>query len=160
MRVEEFAPYSESQTNVIQSSDGQHFNCTQWSDIIHLHEAESIANYLHDYYADTPAITRHRFGQGISFYLGTMLNEEGLSWLLKHACTEANVRMSPAKSIGVELIQRSDDTHTWLFALNYSLQPVVIALDRSGRDLITGKTVDQSIVLGPGDVAIIQSALS
>jgi hypothetical protein len=60
----------------------------------------------------------------------------------------------------VELIQRNADGQTWLFALNYSAQPVGIALDRSGRDLITGKTVDKSIVLGPSDVAIIQSALS
>jgi len=160
MHIEEFAPYTASQTNVIQSSDGHRFNCSQWSDVIHLHGAESVADYLHEYYADTPAITRHRFGQGISFYLGTMLDEEGLSWLLERACTEAKTRVSPAKPSGVELIQRSTDTQTWHFALNYSSQPVEVALDRSGRDLITGMTVDKSIVLGPTGVAIIQSALS
>jgi hypothetical protein len=59
----------------------------------------------------------------------------------------------------VELIRRSDNTRTWLFALNYAAQPVEIALDRSGRDLITDQMVDQSIVLGPTEIAIIQSAL-
>jgi len=160
MHVEEFVPYSESQTSAIRSSDGQRFSCSQWSDVIHLHRAESAANYLHDYYADTPAITRHQFGQGASFYIGTQLDEAGLSWLLDRVNREAKVRVSPAAPIGVELIRRSDDTQMWLFALNYSAQPVEIALDRSGRDLITGKLVDQSIVLGPIGVAIIQSSLS
>jgi len=160
MHVEEFAPYSESQTNEIHTADGRRFSCSQWSDIIRLHDAESIADYLHDYYANTPAVTRHRFGQGVSFYVGTLLDETGLSWLLDRVVTEAKVRMSPAAPIGVELIRRSDDTQTWLFALNYSTQPVEIALDRSGRDLVTGAMVDKSIVLSPTGVAIIQSALS
>jgi beta-galactosidase len=159
LHVEEFAPYSESQTNEIDTSDGQRFSCSQWSDVIHLHEAESIATYQHDYYANTPAITRHRFGKGVSFYLGTMLDETGLSWLLAQVTTEAKVRASSAKPIKVELVRRSDETHTWLFALNYSEQPVEVALDRSGRDLISGEIVDQSIVLGPTDIAIIQSSL-
>lgn len=160
MHVEEFAPYSESQTNTLQSSDGQHFGCSQWSDVIHLHGAESVANYLHDYYANTPAITRHQFGQGASFYIGTLLDEAGLSWLLDRIVTEAKVSVSSAAPIGVELIQRGSGTQTWLFALNYSSRPVEVTLDRSGRDLITGATVDKSIVLGPTGVAIIQSALS
>ena len=160
MHVEEFAPYPASHTNAVQSSDGQRFCSMQWSDIIHLHGAESIAHYVQDYYADTPAITHHHFGQGISFYVGTLLDEQGLSWLLDRAIIEAKVHVAPAKPIGVESIQRSADGQTWLFALNYSAQPVEVALDRPGHDLISGKTVDQSIVLGPSDIAIVQSPLS
>jgi beta-galactosidase len=159
MHVEEFAPYSAAQTNEVQTSDGQRFDCTQWSDVIQLHGAESLANYLHDYYAETPAVTRHPFGHGLGFYLGTQLDEAGLSWLLDRIMTEAKVNVSPAMSDGVELIRRSDETHAWLFALNYSDQPVEIALDRSGREIISGKLVDRSIVLSPTGVAIIQSAL-
>ena len=160
MHVEEFAPYSTSQTNEIHTLDGQRFSCTQWSDVIRLHGAESLATYLHDYYAETPAITRHQYGQGIGFYLGTMLDDEGLSWLLERVSAEAKLPVSPAAPIGVELIRRSDEAHSWLFALNYSDQSVEIALDRSGREIVSGKMVDQSIVLGPTSVAIVQSALS
>jgi beta-galactosidase len=160
MHVAEFAPYSAAQTNEVHTLDGQHFSCTQWSDVIRLHGAESIANYLHDYYAETPAITRHSFGQGVGYYVGTQLDEAGLSWLLEQVTAAAKVHRSPAQPIGVELIQRSHDTHLWLFVLNYSDQSVKVALDRSGRDLISGKLVDQAIVLGPTGIAIIQSSLS
>jgi beta-galactosidase len=91
LHVEEFAPYAESQMNEIRAADGRRFGCSQWSDVIHLHGAESIANYLHDYYAGFPAITRHPFGQGVSFYMSTLLDETGLSWLLDRAATEAKV---------------------------------------------------------------------
>jgi beta-galactosidase len=158
MYVEEFVPYQVTQTNAIRAPDDQRFSCNQWSDVIRLHGAESIANYLHDYYADSPAVTRHPFRQGVSFYLGTMLDEAGLSWLLDQACAEAGVHVAPSKPIGVELIKRADGAHSWLFALNYSSQEVEVALDQSGRDLITGAMVDKSVVLGPTSIAIIQSS--
>jgi beta-galactosidase len=160
MHVEEFAPYALVQTNEIRTVDGQQFSCTQWSDIIQLHGAESLAAYRHDYYAETPAITRHPFGQGVGYYVGTQLDDAGLSWLLNRVSSEAKVSGSPTNPIGVEIIQRNDDTHTWLFALNYSDQPVEIKLDRSGRNVISGQPVERSITLGSSDVAIIQSPLS
>jgi beta-galactosidase len=160
MHVEEFAPYRELQTNEILTTNGQRFSCSQWSDVIRLHGAENLATYQHDYYANTPAITRHAFGQGASYYVGTQLDEAGLSWLIDRVCAEAEVSVSPAQPIGVEVIQRSDDTHVWLFALNYSDQPVEIKLDRSGRDVISGQVVERAITLGLNDVAIIQSPLS
>ncbi len=156
MHVEEFAPYPESQTNVIHTADGQYFSCGRWSDVIRLHGAESMASYVHDYYANGPAMTRHPFGQGVSFYLGTLLEEPGLSWLLGRACGEAGVSVSPSTPLGVELIKRSDGTRTWLFALNYSTQEVEVALEQPGHDLITGAGLDKSVRLGPLDIVIIQ----
>ncbi len=41
--VEEFAPYSETQSNSICAKDDKHFKCTLWSDVIHLWGAEAIA---------------------------------------------------------------------------------------------------------------------
>ncbi|HTP11111.1 MAG TPA: beta-galactosidase trimerization domain-containing protein, partial [Anaerolineae bacterium] len=160
LHVEEFAPYAETQVNEILTSDGRRFGCNQWSDVIHLHEAESLATYQHDYYAGTPAITRHPFGQGAGYYVGTQVDDAGLNWLLDRMCAEAKVTVSPAQPIGVELIRRSDEHNAWLFALNYSDQSVEIALDRSGLDLISGRRVEHSITLGPNGVAIIKSALS
>jgi beta-galactosidase len=159
LHVEEFAPYAETQVNEVLAADSQRFSCTQWSDVIRLHGAESLATYQHDYYADTPAITRQPFGRGVGYYAGTHLDDAGLSWLIDRVSADAKLSVSPAKPIGVELIRRSDETHTWLFALNYSDQSVEIKLDRSGRDLILGQLVDQSIVLGPTAIAIIQSTL-
>jgi beta-galactosidase len=158
--VEEFAPYAATQTNAVHTVDNQRFSCTQWSDVIHLHGADSLAVYAQDYYADRPAITRHSFGQGAGYYVGTQLDDAGLSWLIEQVSTEAKISVSSAKPIGVELIRRSDDTHTWLFALNFTDQTVEIALDRSGREIIAGQTVDQALSLGPHDIAIVQSALS
>jgi beta-galactosidase len=160
LRVEEFAPYAESQTNEVLTIDDQRFACTEWSDVIQLHGAESIATYQHDYYANLPAVTCHSFGQGTGYYVGTQLDDAGWSWLIDRVSAEAKVTVSPAKPIGVELIRRADEAHAWLFALNYSDQSVEVALDRSGRDLISGKSVDRSIALGPAGVAIVQSALS
>ncbi len=156
LSVEEVAPYPETQTNTIQTVDGQRFGCSLWSDIIRLQGAEVLAHYLHDYYAGRPAATRCRFGQGASFYLGTALTPEGLSWLLARAAVEAGLSAAAPVAAGVELVRRTDGERTWLFALNYSNETVEVTLNQPGQDLFSGAKLEQSLRLGPTEVAIIQ----
>lgn len=160
MHVEEFAPYgAASHTNEVATADGRRFGCREWSDVIQLHGAEPLAAYQHDYYAGSPAVTRHGFGQGAAYYVGTQLDAAGMGWLLERVCAEANAT-ALAKLPGVEIVERRTETHAWLFVLNYTDQPAEVPLPRAGQDLITGKAVGGSLVIEPAGVAIIESALA
>ena len=120
LQVEEYDPYARAQANAFRTDDGQAFGCTLWSDIIRLQGAESIACYLHDFYADCPAITRHTFGEGLAFYVGTRPDENGLAWLVRRACEAAGVRAVAEAPAGVELVSRKNGQGEWLFVLNHS----------------------------------------
>ena len=47
--VDEYAPYSETQSNTICTTDNQQFGCSLWSDILHLKTAQAMATFEQDY---------------------------------------------------------------------------------------------------------------
>jgi hypothetical protein len=154
--VEEFAPYGETETNQVELEDGKRFSCDLWSDVICLEGAEVLARYREDYFAGGPAVTRHRSGQGIAYYLGTSLRQDGLSWLLGRVLADAGLQSANELPRGVEITRRSDGRHTWLFVLNYSEEPAQVELPAGGVNLLTGAETKESLHLGPKGVAIVQ----
>ncbi len=157
--VEEYVPYGESEANTFRTFSGQEFRCSLWSDVIQLQSAETLARYTQDYYAEKAAITRNKFGQGSAFYIGTFPETGGLDWLVGQLCEKANVQPVEERApVGVELLRRSNGQQTWLFALNHAKERVTLPLAESGRDLLTGAQVSNSIVLDPLGVAIVEIA--
>ncbi len=155
--VEEFAPYSETQSNSICTVDDKQFKCGFWSDVIHLENAKALAAFEGDYYAGSPAITCNQFGKGNAFYVGTIPESDGMEWLIEQVCKSASIQpVSMNAPAGVELLQRTNGKSSWLFALNYSAEKVTIPFDGRGRDLLTGANFNESIYLDPTGVAIIQ----
>ena len=155
--VEEYVPYSETQSNTICGSDGKEFQCSFWGDVIHLKTAQALATYEHDYYAGSPAVTRNPFGDGTAFYVGTVPEPKGMSWLMDQVCEVANIKpMVPNLPAGVEIVRRTNGTQTWLFALNHLNEEVEIPLDQPSYEMLSRTAVDKSLHLGPMDVAIVQ----
>jgi beta-galactosidase len=60
---------------------------------------------------------------------------------------------------GVEVTERRTATDRFLFVLNHGQDKAALTVDRSGVDLLTGRTVDagEELVLAPADVAVIRS---
>jgi beta-galactosidase len=114
LRIEEFAPYAPEHCNSIRADDGSHYQCTLWSDIIDLQGAAAIAQYDSEFYAGRPTITRHAFGQGTTYYVGTQPEPAGMAWLLNHVCEDARVRPAYAVPEGVEVVQRHGETTSLL----------------------------------------------
>ncbi len=159
--VEEFAPYAETQSNSICTTDGKQFKCSFWSDVIHLKGAEAIATFEQNYYAGSPALTHNPFGKGNAFYVATIPDQNGMDWLIEKVCKTADIKsISTSAPAGVELLRRTDGKSTWLFALNYSAEKVTVPFEGRGCDLLSGKTFNESISLNPTQVAIIQLGAS
>jgi beta-galactosidase len=156
--VEDFAALAEGQINTLRTSDEGEFGCDLWIDIIHPEGAQTLAVYTDDYLAGIPAITRHPFGKGRSFYVGTQPGRDGLAWLMDQVLGEAGVKPVLAVPSGIEVTRRGNGANDCLFLLNYSDEAVDIELPGSGIDLITGAAVSSSIRLGPVDVAVVRMA--
>jgi len=155
--VEEYVSYPEQQSNSICTHDGKQFQCTLWSDVIHLKNANAIATYEQDYYANGPAITYNTFGKGNTFYVGTVPDNNGMEWLLEQVCNAAGVQsVSTNVPAGIEILQRDNEKSSFLFVLNHSSEKVSVPLEQSGVDLVTGVQVSGSIALEPTSVAVIQ----
>ena len=156
MWVEEFAAYGDDHTSRVLSVDEDEFSCSLWSEVIRLEGAEVLAQHLDDYVAGSPAITRHKFGQGTAFYIGTELAHPGLAWLMEQVCARAGLPAVEKLPKDLEVTRRSDGKLTWLFALNHGDQPAAFKLPSAGLDLLSGKQLSGMLELAPKDVAIIQ----
>jgi len=155
--VEEYVPYTETQSNSFYADDGKQFQCSFWSDVIRLKTAQAIATYEQDYYAGTPAITANRFGKGTAFYVGTVPDQNGMDWFIEQSCKASGIKpVAPDLPAGVELVRRTDGARSWLFALNHSSEEVKVPLDQPGYEMLSDAKLDRTLQLGPMDVAIIQ----
>jgi beta-galactosidase len=156
LRVEAFDPFPEGKEDRIRDQGGQVFECAVWADAIDLEGAESIATYERDsFQRGGPAVTRHAFGQGWSYYLGTRPDEPYMALLLERVCREQGVAAPMAVPEGVEVVERMAGERTLRFLLNHHPRPRAVPIDRPAQDVPTGKTYDRVISLDPYGVAIV-----
>ena len=155
--VEEYAPYSETGSNTLRTTDGKQFKCTLWSDIIRLKNAKAIAAFEADYYAGSPAITHNRFGKGSAWYVGTAPDKDGMDWLIAFVSKMAGLQpLTVEVPDGIELLRRAHGKSSWLFILNHSDENKKVRLHENGYNLLTGEKTNNSLILEPRDVAVLQ----
>ena len=157
--VEEFVPYPVNGNNTIITNDGQCFGNHFWADVIHLHGAEEMATYNSDYYAGSPAITRHVYGKGEAYYLSTELDAAGNQWLLDTILNNAGIwNELSGIPVGVDAVKRLSANKEWLFFLNHQDKDVDLPLDVNGTDLLTGEMIRGTIHLNPCGVVVLEQA--
>jgi beta-galactosidase len=160
LRIEDFVPLASEENNRILTRDGASYSCDLWADLVHLDGAESIASYEGDFYAGTPAVTRHAFGDGLTYYLGTRPEEHYTRLLLGQICRETGVSAPLEAPSGVEVVRRRTGEASFLFVLNHNAESAEVRLDGPVRDLLTGRAHDESLTLVPLGVAVVEEAVN
>jgi beta-galactosidase len=149
IRVEEYRPLARDER--ITLSDGSHG--TVWSESVRAEGAEVVAAYTHGMLAGSPALTRHRCGDGHGWYLSTRLDDGDYAALVARLLESTGVDQElPGLPPGVEAVTRqASDGRRWHFVLNHSA--VVVALPEPCHDLLTGGPVAE---LRPGGCAVLR----
>lgn len=145
LTVEEFVP---GQGNGVRFDNGDETTTDLWAEVIHLEGAQALATFTGNFFAGSPAVTHHRYGQGNAFYIGTRLAAESMSALVKRVTTGAGIQPALAVPAGVEvlsLLPRGErkDGKRYLCILNHLSEAVTVNV--AGLDLLTGVEVDPQI---------------
>jgi beta-galactosidase len=156
LRIEDFVPMATRESNRLDTLDGESYGCDMWADLIHLEGAESQASYTEDFYADTPAVTRNVFGEGVAYYLGTRPEKRYTKSLLQRVRQEAGVRPTAKVPPGVDAVRRRTEDASFLFLLNHNQEAVEVRLPNPAQDLLTGTEHRSNLVLNPLEVAILK----
>jgi beta-galactosidase len=120
-----------------------------YADLVHLEGAEAVATYGHDFYAGRPALTCHRHGRGEAWYLAAELDAKSLDAVVAALTRRAGLPSLIAKPRPGSTVQvRSDGTHEWLFALNFSPESRPFDLGPAD-DAETGEPVAGAFTLPP-----------
>jgi beta-galactosidase len=119
--------------------------------------AEVVGTYQADFYAGTPAITRNRFGAGYGWYVATVLDNDGVSWVIRQVLAEQSLPCRYPELSGLETTVRvTPDGTRLLFLLNHNDSPVAVPSRVEGTDLLTGDRVGPLLALGPRGVAVVR----
>ena len=100
--------------------DGKDYPCSQWCDVLTPVSALPAAEYAHEFYAGTPAITRNAHGEGECWYVGTTMGDALADKFIAELCTAADVAPLLATPHGVEAVHRVKDGKRYLFLLNHN----------------------------------------
>ncbi|MFI5068140.1 MAG: beta-galactosidase [Streptosporangiales bacterium] len=152
IRVEEFFPLPAAEPVPLSTGEAG----TAWSELLQSTGAEVLARYAAGPLAGQPAITRNRAGTGSAWYLSTRLEDTALDRVIGEAAAAAELApVLPGLRPGVEAARRRGAAgQSWLFVLNHTAQPAVIAV--CGRELLSGAVVAGRLEVAPGGVAVVR----
>ena len=124
--------------------------------------AEVVGTYRADFYAGTAAVTRHTFGSGEGWYVGTCLDDEGVAWVTRQVLVRHDLLGPHADVPDLERTVRvAPDGTRFTFLLNHRDVAVDLTACCAGTDLLSGRSVrpGAQIRLGPRDVMVVRSPL-
>ncbi|WP_340375188.1 beta-galactosidase [Streptomyces sp. SS7] len=110
--------------------------------------AETVATYGTDFYAGTPAVTRHAYGKGEAWYVATALDQPGVDRVVHRVLARHGLHGPYAGHPTVEAAQRvAPDGTRLLFLLNHAREAAPLTAHATATELLTGKRVEQGEVL-------------
>ncbi|HUZ18561.1 MAG TPA: beta-galactosidase [Spirochaetia bacterium] len=123
-------------------------------------EATPFLTYRGRYYTGAAAAVRNAFGRGVAYYLGTLLDADGLVELLPEILAEASIPVMAGLDPSVEIGNRRRKDVVFRFYMNHDSSPKSVRLVRGGTELLSNAPVSTTIELPPLGVAVVKEAPS
>ncbi|MBV9383327.1 MAG: beta-galactosidase [Streptosporangiaceae bacterium] len=158
LRIGEFWPLAPGVRAGAEFHDGQdRFTASFWADAIELAGAEPVASYRDGELSGVPALTRHRFGDGLAWYLGTRPGEAAMRRIVLAAARAAGAGPPvPGLPPGVEAVRRAGPRGSYLLLLNHSGDQADIGLPVPMADLLGAPGPRARILLPARGVAVLR----
>lgn len=153
--VEEFDALPPEYRENVQFKSGERAKAQLLCDVIHLNDAQALAYYdSQEFYNSYPVVTQNHFENGNAYYVGTMLDEVGLSALFDSILRTLGIE-SRVLPDGLELKTRRKGDKTYQFLINHTAQTIPCDLALTGYDLLSQKQIENITEIPAFDVKII-----
>lgn len=98
------------------------YEATVWADLLDCAEdTEVLAVYDDDiFYKGVPVITKHPYGEGFCFYVGTEPDENLMKYVIGKAVRTAKADVSHNADSGIEITSRVGNGHEYTFIINHT----------------------------------------
>ena len=159
IRVEEIdALYPGQQNRIVMAAGGGAYTCGRLCEIVHGEGADVLATYGDDFYAGTPVLTEHRFGQGRACYVASDPEDRFLDDFYGRMLDAHAIAAPLAVPAGVEATARRNESGEILCLLNHQGEAATVNLPGGDafEDLLRGEIVAGAITLAGHDVGILR----
>ena len=111
-----------------------------WIDELTLRGANAAARFTEGYRRGNAVASRHKYGAGCAYYLGTKPNAEALRRFLSEAAQKAELRPLPFPlPEGVTAIRRTNTDNEYYFVFNFNQFKTVLTLNGTYSEAASGK---------------------
>ncbi|WCH96423.1 beta-galactosidase [Streptomyces moderatus] len=156
LTVEEFSPLLRDRSVRITGPDGSELSGDVWTEFVVPRGAETVWTYADGLTAGHPAVTRHRLGEGTAWYVSTRLGADGLDALLGRSIEDAQVAPRADLPRDVEVVRRSGESGSYLFAVNHTESDAKVPLEAPGTELLTGERAAGRLEVPAGAVRVVR----
>ncbi|MFK4153624.1 beta-galactosidase [Streptomyces fungicidicus] len=156
LTVEEFSPLLRGERVRLDGPDGAGLDADVWTEFVVPRGAETVWAYADGLTAGRPAVTRHRLGEGTAWYVSTRLGAEGLATLLGRAAEDARIAPRGDLPRDVEVVRRTGESGTFLFAINHTANDAKVPLETPGTELLTGERAAGRLAVPAGAVRVVR----
>jgi beta-galactosidase len=162
LRVDEFWPLPPGRTVAAGwADDDSSLRADLWMDAIETDGAEPVAAYRDGPLAGAAAVTRHAFGAGTAWYLGTRPDEAAMHRLVAAAAAGAGV--SPVVAglpPGIEAVSRQAADASYLFLLNHGDEAATFGLPGPAALVFgDGEQKGPHLTLPPRGVSVLRMSV-
>ncbi|MFJ9628506.1 beta-galactosidase [Streptomyces sp. NPDC101175] len=127
-----------------------------WTERLALAGATAVAWYTEGDLTGVPAVTRHTYGRGTTWYVATSPDPATLASLLTCVREEAGVAPVRAVPRGVEAVLRRSAAADYLFLIDHAGAGAEVTVAEDAVELLTGERAPGSVTLAPGGIAVVR----
>jgi beta-galactosidase len=161
LTVEEFLPLRAGEQVTLAgdpgATGGVRLTGDVWSETVLPRGAETVWRYAGGPAAGAPAVTRHRLGSGHAWYVSTRLAPAALDAVLALASQDAGLPVRDELPRDVEVVRRTGEQGSYLFAINHTSQDAKLPIDLPGTELLTGERAVGRLLVPAGGVRVLRA---
>lgn len=136
------------------------YSARDYCEVIHAESAEVLAEFKHDFYQGSPAVTKNSFGKGSAYYIASRnspeFHDDFYHQLVDDLSIQTIIKGPIPENISVQ--KRSDGVHDYIFVMNFGDTDQTVDLEE-GRpyiNLLSNTDVSGRLNLGPYGVAVLK----
>jgi len=131
----------------------------KWIDEIRVlaSKTDVLAEFDSPFYRGIPALTRHCYGRGTAYYLGTLLDQNDYDTLYASLLKEWKIKPMMELPKGVHVTARVGGNEKLYFVGNSNNSACEVALRGSFQDIVSGKYLTGNARLAPFEVIVLKS---
>ncbi|MEC6748299.1 beta-galactosidase [Marinilactibacillus sp. XAAS-LB27] len=149
--------YYTSDSNELTFNNKQ-YAIRDYATIIDVKEAEVLAQYEGDFYADSAAVTLNNYKDGEAYYIGARAEDDFNRDFYSHLIEKLDLSpgLKVEHEIGVSVQGRIlDDGTSIIFIMNFTEEEQAIEILEDVRDSFTGETLSGDVSLKPYEVLVV-----
>lgn len=148
--------------------EGRRYEARLTCSVLRLEGATSLCNYEEDYYAGSPVMTRHGYGSGMVYYVGTTSEPDFYRHLVKNICLNSCIKDSTDSDVlaqsanrpsTLEITCRENKKGKLLYVMNHTKDQETICFTEDCKDILSGRLyrMGEKIQVGPKDVLVMKT---